>query len=168
MHRHECNTHNFLFDSENQTKLFSYTIFPVKKINVGKVLKLWENCYVIIVSIHILKLEIPGCDTVPFLVASDELQRRRREDSSVGWTDGPLEETVGLSDDQVQTRQRRAKIHAVAPDEPTGLQRFIRRSRGSYQRGFGRDVFSTGWSDGALEHSVRTVVSTVMCGGGNS
>jgi hypothetical protein len=28
---------------------FSYTIFPVKKINVGKVLKLWEkslfNCF---------------------------------------------------------------------------------------------------------------------------
>jgi hypothetical protein len=50
------------FDSENQTKDFSYTIFPVKKINVGKVLKLWENCYLIILSIHILKLEISGCD----------------------------------------------------------------------------------------------------------
>jgi hypothetical protein len=33
---------NHLFDSENQTKAFSYTIFPVKKINVGKFLKLWE------------------------------------------------------------------------------------------------------------------------------
>jgi hypothetical protein len=40
MHWHECNTHNFLFDLENQTKDFSYTIFPVKKINVGKLLKL--------------------------------------------------------------------------------------------------------------------------------
>jgi hypothetical protein len=29
-------THNFLFDS---CKDFSYTIFPIKKINVGKVLK---------------------------------------------------------------------------------------------------------------------------------
>jgi hypothetical protein len=29
-----------LFDLENQARLFSYTIFPVKKINVGKVLKL--------------------------------------------------------------------------------------------------------------------------------
>jgi hypothetical protein len=28
------------FNSENQTKDFSYTIFPVKKINVGKKLKL--------------------------------------------------------------------------------------------------------------------------------
>jgi hypothetical protein len=28
-------------------KDFSYTIFPVKKLNVGKVLKLWENCYLI-------------------------------------------------------------------------------------------------------------------------
>jgi hypothetical protein len=43
-------------------KDFSYTIFPVKKINVEKVLKLWENCYLIILSIHILKLEISGCD----------------------------------------------------------------------------------------------------------
>jgi hypothetical protein len=31
MHRHECNTHNYLFDLENQSKDFSYTIFPVKK-----------------------------------------------------------------------------------------------------------------------------------------
>jgi hypothetical protein len=36
MHRHECNTHNFLFDSEKSKKDFSYTIFPVNKINVGK------------------------------------------------------------------------------------------------------------------------------------
>jgi hypothetical protein len=27
-----------------------------------KVLRLWENCYLIILSIHILKLEISGCD----------------------------------------------------------------------------------------------------------
>jgi hypothetical protein len=40
----------------------SYTIFSVKKINVGKNLKLWENRYLIILSIHILKLEISGCD----------------------------------------------------------------------------------------------------------
>jgi hypothetical protein len=63
MHRHECNIHNFLFNLENQTKDFSYTIFPVKKINVGKILKLRENRYLIILSIHILKLEISGCDT---------------------------------------------------------------------------------------------------------
>jgi hypothetical protein len=64
MHRHECNTHNCLLDLENQTRFFSYTRFPVKKINVGKVLKLWENCYLIILSIHILKLEISGCDSL--------------------------------------------------------------------------------------------------------
>jgi hypothetical protein len=62
MHWHECNTHNFLFNLENQSRDFSYTIFPVKKINVGKILKLWENCYLTILSIHILKLEISGCD----------------------------------------------------------------------------------------------------------
>jgi hypothetical protein len=43
-------------------KDFSYTIFPVNKINVGKILKLWENCCLIILSIHTLKLEISGCD----------------------------------------------------------------------------------------------------------
>jgi hypothetical protein len=37
-------------------------MFPVNKINVGKVLKWWENHYLIILSIHILKLEISGCD----------------------------------------------------------------------------------------------------------
>jgi hypothetical protein len=37
MHQHECNTHNFLFNLENQTKDFSYTIFPAKKN------KCWKN-----------------------------------------------------------------------------------------------------------------------------
>jgi hypothetical protein len=63
--------------------------------------------------------------TVHFIVASDELQRRSSEVNSVGWTDNPLEWTVGLSGDQVWTRQRRAKIRVVAPDEWTGEQRFI-------------------------------------------
>jgi hypothetical protein len=43
---------------------FSCTIFPVKKINVGKILKSWENRYLIILSIHILKLEISECDNL--------------------------------------------------------------------------------------------------------
>jgi hypothetical protein len=62
MHRHECNTHNFYLILENQSKDFSYTIFPIKKINVGKILNLKEIRYLIILSIHILKLEISGCD----------------------------------------------------------------------------------------------------------
>jgi hypothetical protein len=37
----------------------------------------------------------------PFLVASDELEKRSREDSSVGRTDGRLEGTVGLSGGRV-------------------------------------------------------------------
>jgi hypothetical protein len=54
-----------LFNLENQTRDFSYTIFPVKKINVGNFfLKLSENRYLIIISIHILKLEISGCDSL--------------------------------------------------------------------------------------------------------
>jgi hypothetical protein len=31
------------FNSENQTKDFSYTIFPVKKINVGKKIKIMRK-----------------------------------------------------------------------------------------------------------------------------
>jgi hypothetical protein len=53
-----------LFNLENQTMDFSYTIFPVKKINVGKILKLWEHRYLNILAIHILKLEISGCDNI--------------------------------------------------------------------------------------------------------
>jgi hypothetical protein len=37
---YECKTLSFLFNLENQTMDFSYTIFLVKKINVGKILKL--------------------------------------------------------------------------------------------------------------------------------
>jgi hypothetical protein len=55
-------THNFLFNSENQTKDFSYTIFPVKKNKCRKIFKIMKNRYLIILSIHILKLEISGCD----------------------------------------------------------------------------------------------------------
>jgi hypothetical protein len=37
-------TLNFLFDLENQTKdFFSYTIFPVKKINIGKFFKIMRK-----------------------------------------------------------------------------------------------------------------------------
>jgi hypothetical protein len=43
MHRHECNTHNFLFNLENKTKDFSYTIFPVEKINVEKNFKIMRK-----------------------------------------------------------------------------------------------------------------------------
>jgi hypothetical protein len=43
MHRHECNTHNFYLILENETMDFSYTIFPVKKINVGKILKIMRK-----------------------------------------------------------------------------------------------------------------------------
>jgi hypothetical protein len=36
-------TVNFVLTSENQTKDFSYTIFPVKKINVGKKFKIMRK-----------------------------------------------------------------------------------------------------------------------------
>jgi hypothetical protein len=53
---------NHLFNFRKTNKGFPYTIFPLKKINVENVLKLWENCYLINLFIHILKLEISGCD----------------------------------------------------------------------------------------------------------
>jgi diaminopimelate decarboxylase len=40
MHRHECNTLNFVLTSENQTKDFSYTIFLVKKNKCWKIFKI--------------------------------------------------------------------------------------------------------------------------------
>jgi hypothetical protein len=41
---------------------FSYTIVPVKKINVGENFKIMKNCCFSFLPIHILKLEISGCD----------------------------------------------------------------------------------------------------------
>jgi hypothetical protein len=62
MHRHECNTHIIVL-SRKSNNAFSCTIFLVKKINFGKILNLSENRCLCILSIHILKLEISGCDT---------------------------------------------------------------------------------------------------------
>jgi hypothetical protein len=59
----------------------------------------------------------------PFLVASDELQGKSSEDSSTGWSDGLSEDTVGLSDAQFESRQRRAKTKPSAPDDPTPWSR---------------------------------------------
>jgi hypothetical protein len=43
MHRHECNTLNFVLILENQTKDFSYTIFLVKKNKCWKNFKIMRN-----------------------------------------------------------------------------------------------------------------------------
>jgi hypothetical protein len=42
--------------------------------------------------------------TTPFLVASDELQRKSSKDSSTGWSHGLSEDTIGLSDALNQDR----------------------------------------------------------------
>jgi hypothetical protein len=96
------------------------------------------------------------------LVASDELLSWSREDRSTRWTDGPLDRTIGLSDDQVWTRQRCAKTNTSAPDEPTP---WSRESIGlsSIQRRSGREVvFSTRWTDAPSVYSVGTVVSVEL------
>jgi hypothetical protein len=56
---------------------------------------------------------------VQFLDAPDELQRRSSEDSSTRRSNGQREDTVGLSDAQLESRQRRAKTASSASDEPT-------------------------------------------------
>jgi hypothetical protein len=62
--------------------------------------------------------------TVHFLVASDELQRKSSEDSSTRWSDGLSEDTIGLSDAQFESRQRRAKTKPSAPDDLTPWSRW--------------------------------------------
>jgi hypothetical protein len=43
MHRHECNTHNFLFNLEIKQGFFSYAIFPVKKNKYWKYFKIMRK-----------------------------------------------------------------------------------------------------------------------------
>jgi hypothetical protein len=106
-----------------------------------------------------MKTTLSDGPTIQFLDAPDELQRRSSEDSSTRWSDGLREDTIGLSDAQFKSRQRRAKAGASAPDEPTVGQRFIRRSRRYWQQGFGEESFSIGWSDAPSVYSVGAVVS---------
>jgi hypothetical protein len=56
---------------------------------------------------------------VHYLVASDELQRKSKEDSSTGLSDGLSGDPVGLSDAQFEYIHRRAKTKPSAPDDPT-------------------------------------------------
>jgi hypothetical protein len=58
-------SNQFIFLFRKSNKDFSYTIFPVKKNKCWK--NYDKNRYLIILSIHILKLEISGCDS-PFLL----------------------------------------------------------------------------------------------------
>jgi hypothetical protein len=74
--------------------------------------------------VHWVKTKTPSDEpTVHFLVASDELQRRRSEDSSTRRSDGLSVDTVGLSDASFESRQRRTKMKSSAPDEPTPWSR---------------------------------------------
>jgi hypothetical protein len=51
-----------LFNLENKTKDFSYTIFPVKKNKYCKNFKIMGKSLFNYFFIHILKLKISGCD----------------------------------------------------------------------------------------------------------
>jgi hypothetical protein len=59
MHQHETNTLNHFIYLKTINDFFLYYI-SYKKINVGKNLKLWENWFIIILSIRILKFEFQG------------------------------------------------------------------------------------------------------------
>jgi hypothetical protein len=61
--------------------------------------------------------------TVHFVDPPDELRRKSSEDSNTGWSDSLSENTVGLSDAQFETRQRRAKTKSSASNEPTPWSR---------------------------------------------
>jgi hypothetical protein len=70
--------------------------------------------------VHWVKTKAPLDEpTVHFLVASNELQRKSSEDSNTRLSDSLSEDTVGLSNAQFESRQRRAKTKSSAPDEPT-------------------------------------------------
>jgi hypothetical protein len=99
--------------------------------------------------------------TVHFVDAPDELQRKRSEDSSTGWSNGLSEDTIGLSDAQFESRQRRVKMKSLAPDELMPWSRgSVGLSDGHVEaRCFGRGVFSTGWTDAPSVYSVGAVVS---------
>jgi hypothetical protein len=60
----------------------------------------------------------------PSLVASDELQRKSKEDSITGWSDDLSGDAVGLSDAQFEFIQRRAKTKPSAPDDPMPWSRW--------------------------------------------
>jgi hypothetical protein len=98
-----------------------------------------------------------------FLVVSDELQRRSSEDSSTGWSDIRLSgDTVGLSDTQFHSRQRRAKTKSSAPDDPTPW------SRGSVGLFDGRveanrDDFVTGYSAQDYLTHRPCIASELLC-----
>jgi hypothetical protein len=99
-------------------------------------------------SEHLVHCATTGINLIPpdepmvhFVDVPDELQRKSSEDSSTGWSDGLSEDTVGLSDAQFESRQRRAKTKSSAPDQP------MHWSRGS-----------VGLSDGRVE-STRDVLA---------
>ena len=54
--QHECKAkRTTLFNFRRELIIIFYTKFPIKRINVEKILKLWENCCFSFSDIHILK-----------------------------------------------------------------------------------------------------------------
>jgi hypothetical protein len=69
MHRPECNTDIiYLIQKTNNVFFLHYT--PCEENKCWKKLKLWENCNLIILYIHILKLEISSCDNISNILYS--------------------------------------------------------------------------------------------------
>jgi hypothetical protein len=95
--------------------------------------------------VHWVKTKAPSDEpTVHFLVASDELQRRR-EDSSVGWTDGPFSSSIGWVAEKKKRRQQcRMKQRSIG-----GNRRSIRWSSLNKTEMRQDQHSSTGWTDGS-------------------
>jgi hypothetical protein len=56
-------TSNHLFDfKKNNKQLFFYTKLPIRKNKCWKLFQIMRNCCLIILSIHMLKFPISGCD----------------------------------------------------------------------------------------------------------
>jgi hypothetical protein len=62
MHQYECNKHQAIYFSLEKQIMVFYKIFPIKKTNVGKILKLREIVVQFFFLLTSRNLEILGCD----------------------------------------------------------------------------------------------------------
>jgi hypothetical protein len=113
--------------------------------------------------VHWVKAKAPSDEpTVQFLVAPDELQRKSSEHSSTKWSNGQSEDTVGLSNAQFESRQRRDKTTSSALDEPTPWVGDSVGLSNGHEAAY-RDVLSVGSSAAHEPTHRRCHVSEQLC-----
>jgi hypothetical protein len=113
--------------------------------------------------VHMVKPQVPLDEpTVHFLVASDELQRKSKEDSSTGWSNGLSGNTVGLCDAQFEFKQRRARTKPSTPDDLTPWSRWsVGLSDGCVKANRGDLDVGSSASDDPTHH--RCIASEQLC-----